>query len=175
MAVVVKCGVENPERWSYACGNGQGGAAMRGLRWTISWFFAIFLALMFLWFSDQTLFPADESKNVFFPLLAENAGFVYFEPTGRALTGVLQAVAAALILLPWTRRFGAVLGCLIAGFAVTGHAVWVGHALPTAVSASDADGGQVFYLSLGLLATCLCLVFTHPPGNDRSPADEPDY
>ena len=46
---------------------------------------------------------------------AEASGIAYFEPTGRFAFGVLEVLAALLIFVPVTRRFGAILGLLAAG------------------------------------------------------------
>ena len=37
-----------------------------------SWVLALFLAAMFLWIADQSLFPGD-GQNVVFPMLAEKS------------------------------------------------------------------------------------------------------
>jgi len=140
---------------------------MDGLRRTASWFLALFLACMFVWFADQTLFPVTSGKNVFFPLLAKASGFAYFEPTGRVIAGTLQGLSAVCILMPWTRRFGAILGALIAAGAISAHLLFLGQALPVSANSAETDGGQVFYLSLGLLAASICLVFVHPTSGRR--------
>ena len=140
---------------------------MDGLRRTVSWFLALFLCCMFVWFADQTLFPVAPGKNVFFPLLAEASGLAYFEPTGRAIAGILQGLCALFILIPWTRRFGAGLGALITAGAISAHLLFLGQALPVSADSVERDGGQVFYLSLGLLAACLCLLFVHPASGRR--------
>ncbi len=135
---------------------------MREIRWMASWVLALFLAAMFVWIADLTLFPAEPGKNVVFPLLAEYSGFPLFEPTGRLAVGLLQVFAALLLLLPFTRRLGAILGLLIAAGAVAAHILWLGLEVPVEQGAAQTDGGQLLYLALALAASALLLVFVHP-------------
>lgn len=133
---------------------------MRGVRLMASWVLALFLAAMFLWIADQTLFPA---RNVIFPLLADYSGISLFEPTGRLATGLVEALAALLVFLPWTRRFGAIFAVLVALGAVAAHLLWLDIKVPvTYPPGTQDDGGQLFYLALGLLALSVLLVFVHP-------------
>ncbi|MDZ4762810.1 MAG: hypothetical protein SGJ21_17255 [Alphaproteobacteria bacterium] len=135
---------------------------MRGVRTMASWVLALFLGVMFLWIGDQTLFPPSPGKNVVFPLLSESSGIYLFEPTGRFVVGVLDILAALLVLAPWTRRVGAILAFLIAAGAVAAHALWLGTAIPSEFGSTETDGGQLFNLALALLAASLLLIFVHP-------------
>lgn len=135
---------------------------MREMRWMASWVLALFLAAMFLWIADLTLFPTAQGKNVVFPLLAEYSGVTLFEPTGRLAVGVLEVLAALLLLPPWTRRIGAVLALAIAGGAVASHVLWLGQEVPVEAGATETDGGQLLYLALAMTAAALVLVFAHP-------------
>jgi hypothetical protein len=142
--------------------------AMRDARVIASWALALFLAAMLLWIADQTLFP-NEGRNVVFPTLAERSGYYLFEPTGRYVVSLLEVVAAVLLILPWTRRIGAGLAILVTAGAVGAHLTpWLGIQIPTSVApvadgaAPPTDGGQLFYLSLGLLVASLVLFFVHP-------------
>lgn len=135
---------------------------MRGVRVMASWVLALFLAVMFLLIADQTLFPPSAAKNVVFPLLAEKSGIALWEPTGRFVTGLLDVLAALLLLLWWTRRLGAFLAMLIAGGAVAAHLIWLKTAIPAEFGSTVTDGGQLFNLALALLAASVLLVVAHP-------------
>jgi hypothetical protein len=135
---------------------------MHDMRLMASWVLALFLAAMFLWIADLTLFPPEPERNVIFPLLADYSGVTLFEPTGRLVTGLLQVLAALLLLLPWTRRVGAVLALAVAGGAVASHVLWLGQEVPVALGSDETDGGQLLYLAVGLTAAALALVFVHP-------------
>jgi hypothetical protein len=142
--------------------------AMRDARVIASWALALFLAAMLLWIADQTLFP-NEGRNIVFPALAEKSGYYLFEPTGRYVVSLLEVLAALLMILPWTRRLGAGLAILVTAGAVGAHLTpWLGIQVPiSATPAIDGatpstDGGQLFYLSLGLLVASLVLFFVHP-------------
>lgn len=153
---------------------------MRDARKIASWALALFLAAMLLWIADQTLFP-NEGRNVVFPTLAENSGYYLFEPTGRYVVSLLEVVAAILMILPWTRRIGAGIAILVAAAAVGAHLTpWLGIQIPISMTpaadgaASPTDGGQLFYLSLGLLVASLVLFFVHP-GNAAEGAKSGGY
>jgi hypothetical protein len=139
---------------------------MRDARMIGSWILALFLTVMFLWIADQSLFPGD-GRNVVFPTLAEKSGYYLFEPTGRYVMSLLEVIAAILIFIPWTRRLGAGLAVLVTAVAVGVHLTpWLGIQVPLSAAAEGAaaptDGGQLFYLSLGLLVASLVLFFVHP-------------
>ncbi|MDP3736264.1 MAG: hypothetical protein Q8R02_02675 [Hyphomonadaceae bacterium] len=132
---------------------------MRDARMMGSWVLALFLMAMFLWIADQSLFPG-EGRNIVFPMLAEKSEYYLFEPTGRLAVSLLEVLAALLILIPWTRRLGAILGALIAAGALAAQFVWIGMALPT--PDGKTDGGGLFYLTLALLVASLVLAVVHP-------------
>lgn len=142
---------------------------MREVRGMASWVLALFLAAMLLWIADLSLFPSAASKNVVFPLLAEKSEYYLFEPTGRYVVGLLHVVVALLLIVPWTRRVGAILAFLIAVGAIAAQLAWIGMALPTEVGAKTTDGGQLFYLTVGLAVAALVLAMIHP-GKDKSTA-----
>jgi len=140
---------------------------MRDARMMGSWVLALFLAVMFVWIADLSLFPASEARNVVFPLLAEKSDIWLWEPTGRYVTGLAEVLAALLLVIPFTRRIGAILGFLIAGGAVAAQIVWLGMAVPVEQGSKTTDGGQLFYLALALAVASLLLIFIHP-GKDNS-------
>jgi hypothetical protein len=141
---------------------------MHGLRLAASWILALFLCVMFLWIADLTLFPAEPARNVVFPNIARASGVDLWEPTGRLATGLLQALAALLMLAPPTRRAGAFLGLLIAGGATAAHLIWLGSAAPVEIGSAETDGGQLLYLATGLLVASLLLFVVHPGRRART-------
>ncbi|MFZ4686749.1 MAG: hypothetical protein ACOYMK_14175, partial [Hyphomonadaceae bacterium] len=85
--------------------------------------------------------------------------------------GVLGALAALLILVPVTRRAGAILSTLLLGVlaALVGQLMMLGVPLPVdqiaeggTVTTVETDASALFYLVAGLLAASLALVFVHP-------------
>jgi hypothetical protein len=148
---------------------------MQGARTMASWVLALFLAAMFLWIADLSLFPPTEARNVVFPRLVETSGYYLWEPTGRYVVGLLHVLAALLLIIPMTRRVGAILGFLIAAGAVAVHLVWIGMAIPTEKGATTTDGGQLFYLAIGLAVASLILAVVHPGGNSGERPTGPGY
>lgn len=148
---------------------------MRSARMMMSWVLALFLAVMYLWIADLTLFPVEPSKNVVFPSLAAESGFALWEPTGRLVVGALDVLAAVLLILPFTRRLGAVLALLIALGAVAVHVLWLGLSVPMEIGSTETDGGQLFYLALAMAAAAGLLIFVHPGagGDSASRSGEP--
>lgn len=137
---------------------------MKGARLMGSWVLALFLAVMYLWIADLSLFPPTEAKNVVFPRLAETSGYYLWEPTGRYVVGIAHAVAALLMIIPWTRRAGAILAFLIAAGAVAVHFLWLGISVPVEKGSATMDGGQLFYLAVALAVGSLILAVIHPTG-----------
>ncbi len=135
---------------------------MRDARMMGSWVLALFLAVMFLWIADLSLFPPTDARNVVFPRLREASGIYLWEPTGRYVVGLAHVLAALLLIIPWTRRIGAILGFLIAAGAVAMHLLWLGIAIPIETGSATTDGGQLFYLALALAVASLILAVIHP-------------
>jgi hypothetical protein len=131
-------------------------------RWGLSWMLALFLIAIFLLLADQIAFPSSNERNVVFPLLAEYSGMPVWEPTGRLATAALQVAAALLLILPLTRRAGAILGVLIAAAAIAVQVLWLGLSVPVERGSQAMDEGQLFYLTLGLFALSLSLALIHP-------------
>jgi hypothetical protein len=156
---------------------------MREARTLGSWVIALFLAAMLIWVAIDTLMPPAGTKNHLFEVFRNTSGISYFEPTGRFAAGILGVLAAVLILVPATRRVGAILGVLIlavfAGLLV--QLMMIGELIPVdtvgeggAVTTTTSDPGTLFYLVLGLLIAALVLVFIHP-GRDDTAAEKSYY
>ncbi|MEO6721407.1 MAG: DoxX family protein [Ferruginibacter sp.] len=76
------------------------------------------------------------------------------EPWGRIGTGIIELVAAALLLVPSTVFIGAVLGVGLMGGAIFSHLTIIG-------IESKGDGGQLFILAIIVLVCCIVLAVMH--------------
>jgi len=147
---------------------------MRIFRGIASWVLALFLIAMFV---QATIHPLPNppagsvkffdlpGENVVFSILAEKSGYVMFEPTGRFVVGALELLTAFLLLLPFTRRFGGVLSCLILLGAVSLHmSSWLGVEIPLSLEAGETatDGGALFSLAIAMLVASLLVIIVHP-------------
>ncbi len=148
---------------------------MREARTLAGWVIALFLAAMLVWVAVDTLAPPAGTKNHLFQLFADTSGIAYFEPTGRLVTGALELFVALLVFIPFTRRFGAILGVLLmTGLtALVVQLMMLQVEIPVdvvgeggAVTTTAADPSALFYLLLGLLIASLALIFVHPGKDD---------
>jgi len=148
---------------------------MREARTLAGWVIALFLAAMLIWVAIDTFAPPLGTKNHLFQLFADASGIAYFEPTGRLAAGGLEVLVALLVLIPFTRRFGAILGVLLlTGLtALVVQLMMLNIEIPVdvvgeggAVTTMAADPGALFYLLLGLLIASLALIFVHPGRDD---------
>lgn len=106
----------------------------------LSWVLRILAAGLLL----QTLYfkfsGAEESIYIFTE--------VGIEPWGRYSTGVAEAIAAILLLIPSTIAFGALMGAGIMAGAIASHFFILG------IEVKD-DGGQLFIYALIILVACI--------------------
>lgn len=144
---------------------------MREARTLGSWVLGLFLAFMMFWVALETLAPQPPVQNHLFEVFRETSGIAYFEPLGRFVVGVLEVLAGLLILLPFTRRLGAILGFIVMLFlgALVVQLVMQGITVPVdtigeggAVSTTPTDPSGLFYLLLGLLAALIVVIVIHP-------------
>jgi hypothetical protein len=150
---------------------------MREARTLGSWVMALFLVVMLLWMAAEVLAPQPPMRNHLFEVFRDASEVAYFEPSGRFAFGVLGVLAALLILLPATRRAGAILSTLLLGAlaALVGQLVMLGVMVPVdqlsaggTVTTVETDPSALFYLVAALLAVSLALVFVHPgAGGER--------
>jgi uncharacterized membrane protein YphA (DoxX/SURF4 family) len=68
------------------------------------------------------------------------------EPWGRIGTGVFELIAAALLLMNSTARWGALLACGLMAGAIASHVFVLGIAV-------QGDGGYLFFLAWAVLIT----------------------
>lgn len=147
---------------------------MRAMRQLGSWGLALFLIFMFL---QATIHPLPNppegsvklfdppGQNIVFATLAANTGIALFEPTGRVVVAIAELLAAFLLLIPFTRRKGAVLSFLILAGAVVLHLLpdYLGREIPLSLNGgSETDGGQLFALAIAMLTASILLFVVHP-------------
>ena len=151
---------------------------MRLFRQLVSWALALFLIAMFVHATIHPLPnpPAGSVKffdppggNIVFQTIAERSGQTLFEPAGRVLTGVLELIAALFLLLPFTRRLGAVIASVVLGGAVAFHlSPLLGREVPLSLDpgAAQTDGGMLFMLAIVMLVASLLVLVVHPRAQD---------
>lgn len=147
---------------------------MQAMRHLGSWGLALFLIFMFV---QATIHPLPNppegsvklfdppGQNIVFATLASNTGIALLEPTGRVVIALGELLAAFLLLLPATRRMGAVLSILIVGGAVAAHLMpdVLGREVPLSLAANaETDGGKLFALAIAMLAASVLLFVSHP-------------
>ena len=146
---------------------------MRAMRQFGSWGLALFLIFMFV---QATIHPLPNppegsvkffdppGQNIVFATLAAKTQIPLFEPTGRVIVGIAELIAVFLLLLPMTRRLGAVLSCLILGGAVAFHLMpnVLGREVPLSLNGTETDGGALFALAIAMLAASVLLFVVHP-------------
>ena len=148
---------------------------MRIVRDLAGWALALFLIYMFV---QATIHPLPNppigqvklfdlpGENIVFSTIATKTGIALFEPTGRVLVGIFELLAAVLLLIPITRRLGAVLSFLILAGAVTAHLLpgILGREVPLSLASGESatDGGALFALAIAMLAASMLLVVVHP-------------
>ena len=147
---------------------------MRAMRHLGSWGLALFLIFMFV---QATIHPLPNppegsvklfdpaGQNIVFATLAQNTGIALFEPTGRVAVALAELLAAFFLLLPFTRRLGAVLSFLILAAAVAFHMMpdVLGREVPLSLNGdAGTDGGQLFALAIAMLAASTLLIVVHP-------------
>ncbi|MBC7950139.1 MAG: DoxX family protein [Chitinophagaceae bacterium] len=111
-----------------------------------AWILRIIAALILL----QTLFfkftGAEESVYIF--------STIGMEPWGRIGSGIVESIAAILILIPATTGIGALIGAGVMSGAVFFHLTRLGIEVMN-------DGGQLFIYALIVLIACTVLVYLH--------------
>jgi uncharacterized membrane protein YphA (DoxX/SURF4 family) len=143
---------------------------MIAFRHLASWLLAFGLAAFFL---HVTLHPWPSltpgyvkfydlpGEHLPFAALAERSGVSAFEPAGRMVTGVLELIAALLVLIPFSRRAGAGLSLVLTGAAVALHlSPWLGREI--SLPEGGTDGGTHFLVYVVVSAASILLLVVHP-------------
>jgi len=119
----------------------------RAFVWT-SWALRLIVAVILL----QTLFfkfsGAKESVYIFSTL--------GMEPWGRIGSGIVELIAAILLLLPATVGLGALLALAVISGAILSHLTRLGIALPAV-----GDHGELFALAVAVFAGSLMVLMLH--------------
>jgi len=110
----------------------------------IFWFLRIIAAVILL----QTLYFKFTGQ----PESVELFSKLGVEPWGRIGTGIIELIAAALLLIPATVWIGAMLGIGLMAGAIASHLFVIG-------IESQGDGGQLFGLAFIVLACCVIIAF----------------
>ncbi|MCP5432689.1 MAG: DoxX family protein [Alphaproteobacteria bacterium] len=88
------------------------------------------------------------AENVIFATIAERSGIALFEPLVRMATGVAELVAAAMLVLPRTRLYGALGAVAIIGGAIGFHlSPWLG--VSVAMAPGAAPTPVLFFMAAG--------------------------
>jgi uncharacterized membrane protein YphA (DoxX/SURF4 family) len=151
---------------------------MRAFRHVLSWVFALLLIGLFV-HSAVHPWPAPPAgsvklmdlpgENIVFQTLATRSGISLFEPAGRVITALVELFAALLLVLPFSRRLGALLSTLVLGGAVGLHlSPWLGRDVPVSLGSETTDGGQLFMLAVLMLVVSLLLLMVHPGKSDAA-------
>jgi len=144
---------------------------MREARTLASWVIALIVTVLLVWMAADTLAPQPPARNHLFEVFRDSSEIAFFEPTGRFAFGVVGVLVALLVLVPPTRRVGAILGVLLmAGMAaLVGQLIMQGIPVPVdtvdaagKVTTADSDPSTTLYLVLGVLAASAALIFVHP-------------
>ena len=97
------------------------------------------------------------AENIIFATIAERSGIALFEPQIRMLTGVLELIAAVLLLIPGIRSLGSLLAFSLIGGAIAFHlSPWLGIMISMASGAPATS--SLFLMAVGsFLLSCFVL------------------
>ena len=114
---------------------------------------AILLAA-FMVFMGMQKFGAE---NMIFATIAERSGIALFEPVIRMFTGVMELVAAVLLVIPRVRPLGALLSVGLIGGAILFHlSPWLGIMVSMAPGAPPTP--MLFMMAVGsFIVSCIVL------------------
>jgi uncharacterized membrane protein YphA (DoxX/SURF4 family) len=130
--------------------------------------YVIFVFIQSLFFK----FSGSEETDIIFSTIAQwmngvglSAIAPTFESIGGYVIGSVELIAAALLIIPVTRKLGALLGLGVISGAIFFHL-----ATPLGVdrvvnAAGDTDGGVLFYMACGVWISCL-LIFILSKNNE---------
>ncbi|MGF1926201.1 MAG: DoxX family protein [Bacteroidia bacterium] len=113
---------------------------------TLIWILRLVAAIILL----QTLFFKFSAAPVSVYIFTE----VGIEPWGRIATGIIELIAAILILIPRTTPFGALLGLGLMSGALFFHFTTLGIVVQN-------DSGQLFWLAIAVFLSCAILLRIH--------------
>ncbi|MCF6292023.1 MAG: DoxX family protein [Robiginitomaculum sp.] len=118
---------------------------------------SIILALFLIFMGVQKFLGA----NPVFSYLGETTGFALFEPVIRILTGVMEIIAALLLLWPAKRKYGALLAAAIIGGALVFHlSPFLGINAPVTFTpdGSYVKSSMLFFMAVGSFIVALAVI-----------------
>ncbi|MEM6301402.1 MAG: hypothetical protein AAF680_08030 [Pseudomonadota bacterium] len=133
----------------------------------VSWVLAIYVAFVFV----QSLFfkfSGSEETVIIFGTIADWMSSVGlsaiaqpFRDHGGNAVGTSELIASALILIPRTRLYGALIAiCVISG-AIFFHLFTPLGVVRTINAAGDTDGGVLFFMACGVWLASAGLIYLH--------------
>lgn len=132
----------------------------------IPWVLVIFVAFVFLQSLVFKFTGSQETVIIFNTISDWMAGISFLAPIaetfrayGGNAVGITELIASALILIPKTRTWGALLGLGVISGAIFFHL-----GTPLGVNrvvdeAGNTDGGALFYMACGVWLCCAALVY----------------
>lgn len=147
---------------------------MRIFRHLASWVIALGLIALYVQSTLHPLGPPPPGsvllfdlpgENIVFQTIASKSGVTLFEPAGRFLVAIVELAACLLLLVPFTRRVGAIVSAVVSGAALAFHlSPWLGQEIPASLDPANTqtDGGMLFMLAIVTFAASLLLLVAHP-------------
>lgn len=97
-------------------------------------------------------------ENMVFSIIAERSSISLFEPPIRILTGVLELLAAVLLIFPRVRGWGAVLAFCLVGGAILFHlSPWLG--IEVVLEPGQPATPQLFIMAVGSFILTLFVLY----------------
>ena len=124
--------------------------------------FVVFVFVQSLFFK----FTGSEQTDIIFATIAEwmnTVGLSFiapaFESVGGYVIGFTELIAAALLIIPSTRRKGALLGMAVISGAIFFHLFTPLGVDRVIDEAGNTDGGVLFYMACGVWVSCALILY----------------
>lgn len=123
--------------------------------------YVVFVFIQSLFFK----FTGSEETDIIFSTIAQwmsgvGLGFIApaFESVGGNVIGLIELVASGLLLVPVTRRLGALLGLGVISGAIFFHLFTPLGVNRVVDAAGNTDGGILFFMACGVWISCLLIL-----------------
>jgi len=133
--------------------------------------FVVFVFIQSLFFK----FTGSEETDIIFSTIAAwmntiGLGFIAptFESIGGYVIGSTELLASLLLILPNTRRIGAVLGLAVISGAIFFHLFTPLGVDRVVDAAGNTDGGVLFYMACGVWLSCAILIVLTKADTNKS-------